>query len=159
MVLRAKISNDFSLSDLDFFLKSQEAYRKAGIAIEYVDSKEDVIIYKTDKKKMFKLYPEMGDSGLSLTDRERKPYKIHLSKENWKRVPEHLGSEYEDLQSYRIALISHEIAHALGHDHVHCACVGCPADVRQQPSRHLHGCKPTTKVIFNAKSPFTADNF
>jgi len=159
MTLRAKISNDFSLSDLDFFIQSQEAYRKAGIKIDFVEKNEDVVVYKTDKKKMKKIYPEMGDAGLSLTDREDRPYKIHLAKENWNKVPAHLGSEYEDLASYRIALVSHEFAHALGHDHVHCACVGCPADVRQQPSRNLRGCVPTTKVIFNPKSPFTRDNF
>jgi len=159
MNLRVKISNDFNLKEMDFFLKSQNAYRKVGITVTFVDKGEDVIVHKTDRKAMKKLYPEMGDSGLSLTDRDVKPYAIHLSKENWNKVPVHLGSEYEDLPSYRIALISHELAHALGYDHVHCACVGCPSDVRQQPSRNLHGCKPTTKIIINPESPFTHDNF
>jgi len=159
MKLRVKISNEFTDSDLHFFRLSQAAFKKAKIAIEYVSKEQQVDIFKTNKKRMQELYPEIGDSGLSLTDREEHPIKIHLCEENWMTVPKHLGSEYDDLGAYRTALISHEFAHALGHDHVHCACVGCPSDVRQQPSRALKGCKPTTQVIFNPKSPFTSDNF
>jgi hypothetical protein len=156
MSLKVRISNEFK--DLSFFEKSKKAYATAGIKIEFVQTGEDVVVYKTSAKKMKALYPELGDS-LSLTDRNTSPYTIHLCQENWNKVPKHLGSEYTDQESYRIALISHELAHALGHDHVHCACVGCPSDVRQQPSRGLRGCKPTTLVIFNEKSPFTTDNF
>jgi hypothetical protein len=144
---------------MQFFRASQDAFKKAGISVEFVEVSPDVKIFKTNKKKMKKLYPEIGDAGLSLTDREVSPNLIHLCEENWNKIPTHLGSEYEDLTSYRVALISHELAHALGYDHVHCACVGCPSDVRQQPSRNLRGCKPTTRVIINPKSPFTSDNF
>lgn len=158
MKLKVKISNEFD-DDLEFFEKSKEAYKKAGITIQYVESKEDVKIFKTSRKRMRQIYPEVANAGLSVTDRGKRPYLIHLSEENWNKIPKHLGSDYENLDSYRTALISHEFAHALGHDHVHCACVGCPSDVRQQPSRSLRGCVPTTQVIFNHKSPFTSDNF
>lgn len=157
MALKVKISNEFK--DLSFFEKSKRAYKKAGIDIQFVQSGQDVTVFKTSSKKILSFYPEIGDAQLSLTDRTTSPYTIHLCEENWNRIPKHLGSEYTSLPSYRVALISHELAHALGHDHVHCACVGCPSDVRQQPSRNLRGCLPTTDVIFNKESPFTSDNF
>jgi hypothetical protein len=108
---------------------------------------------------MKEIYPEVARSQLSVTDRGKRPMQIHLNGENWTRIPTHLGSEYKNLNDYRVALISHEFAHAFGHDHVTCACVGCKSDVRQQPSRGLDGCKPTTEVIFNPKSPHTDRNF
>ena len=107
---------------------------------------------------MSMIYPAVARAGLSVTDRGSSPMEIHLLKENWDAIPVHLGSEFTNLDDYRVALISHEFAHVLGHDHVSCACVGCEADTRQQPSRALEGCVPTTKVIFNPKSPHTSRN-
>lgn len=156
MKLRVKISNDFD--DLSNFQASKKAFDKAGIKISYVNSDYDAIIHMANRSEMMRLYPSVAKSGLSVTDRGVKPYKIFLSEENWNQIPKHLGSEYMNLKDYRTALISHEVAHALGYDHVHCRCVGCPADVRQQPSKGLKGCKPTTAVIISESSPKTSDN-
>ena len=153
--------DDFTPEERKYFRLSERAFQKAGITVREPEGKEavDVIVHKSFKSRMGKLYPEVAKAQLSVTERGgRRPWKIHLSGENWEAIPHHLGSEYTNLDDYRVALISHELAHALGHDHVHCACVGCEADVRQQPSRGLRGCVPTTKVIFNNKSPHTRDN-
>jgi hypothetical protein len=92
---------------------------------------------------------------LSTTDRRSLPFKIYLNEDNWAKIPS--TSDYKSLGAYRTALVSHEIAHALGHDHVSCRSKGAPSDVRQQPSLPLHGCKPTTKVVFHNKSPKRPD--
>ena len=145
----------FHPSEDHYFAKSIKAFRDAGISVTRTTSPQ-WLIFKTDRKTMRKLYPEVERASLSVTDRRAK--EVHLFKENWDAIPAHLGSEYKDLDDYRVALISHEIAHPLGHDHVTCACVGCESDVRQQPSRGLGGCKPTTRVVLNPKSPHTHRN-
>ena len=145
----------FLPSEDHYFAKSIEAFRDAGISVSR-SSKPEWLIFKTDRKTMRKLYPEVERASLSVTDRRAK--EVHLFQENWDAIPVHLGSEYTNLHDYRVALISHEIAHTLGHDHVTCACVGCVSDVRQQPSRGLGGCKPTTRVVLNPKSPHTHRN-
>ena len=96
---------------------------------------------------------------LSVTMRSSRPYKIFINSNNWSRLPS--KSDYNSipsgLESYRTALLSHEFAHALGHDHVGCRGQGYLSDVRQQPSLPLDGCRPTKKVIFSAKSPHRPD--
>jgi hypothetical protein len=145
----------FKPSEDHYFSESIEAFRKAGITVKRSRTPE-WIIFKTDRKTMRKLYPSVERASLSVTDRRAK--EVHLFEENWNAIPTHLGSEYTNLHDYRVALISHEIAHTLGHDHVTCACVGCESDVRQQPSRELHGCVPTRNVVFHDDSPHTHRN-
>ena len=145
----------FRPSEDRYFAESIDAFRMAGIRI-HRSKNPQWIIFKTNRKTMRKLYPEVERASLSVTDRATK--EVHLFEENWDCIPTHLGSEYTNLDDYRVALISHEIAHTLGHDHVTCACVGCESDVRQQPSRGLHGCIPTPRVVFHDSSPHTERN-
>ena len=92
---------------------------------------------------------------LSTTDRTTRPFKIYFNEQNWSKIPR--TSEYDSLDDYRTALVSHEFAHAIGHDHVGCRSKGALSDVRQQPSLPLDGCKPTTRVILNRSSPKRPD--
>lgn len=152
----------FSPSDAKFFHQSEDAFARVGISVRQASESETptCIVFKSSKKDLERHYPpHIANAQLSITDRGKTPIQVHLCAENWTRIPKHLGSEYTSLADYRVALISHEFAHVLGHDHVHCACVGCESDVRQQPSRSLKGCRPTTRVVFNPKSPPTDDNF
>jgi hypothetical protein len=149
----------FKSSDNKYFRQSEDAFAEVGLSLKTCTTDPDVIVHLTPHAQMRKLYPQVANVQLSVTDRGKSPVQIHINGENWNRIPTHLGSEYKKLHDYRVALLSHEFAHAYGHDHVSCACVGCISDVRQQPSRALGGCKPTTKVVFNPKSPHSNVNF
>jgi hypothetical protein len=152
----------FSALEQNLFLLCEEAYKRAGFRVTQVPhgSSCDVIVHLTTQKEMAKLYPELKSHGLSLTDRSLSPMHIHLHLENWLHIPTHLGSDFKHLDAYRKALIEHELAHALGYDHVGCACKGCPRDTRQQPSRSSGGCDPNhAEVIINPKSPYSSVNF
>ena len=153
--------NNFSESEKRLFRQSEEAYKTAGFTVRESKYHPDVIVHLSTDKKLKELYPELKkyDSKLSLTDRSIDPYHIHLHLENWLAVPRHQGSGYTSLDSYRLALINHEFVHALGHDHVKCKCEGCPSDVRQQPSRNLGGCLPTTKIVFHKDAEYSSVNF
>jgi hypothetical protein len=159
-LLYALAPDNFSVSEEKLFKESEDAYAEAGFSVKRGND-PDVIVHLTTDKQLKELYPQLKkySSKLSLTDRSLDPMHIHLHLENWLAVPHAQGSEYPSLKSYRLALINHEFVHALGHDHVKCACKDCPSDVRQQPSRNLGGCLPTTKVVFHKDAKYSSVNF
>jgi hypothetical protein len=50
------------------------------------------------------------------------------------------------LEDYRQYLVSHEMGHILGKEHVKCPCKGCPAPIMMQQTRGIAQCNPNTNV-------------
>ena len=50
------------------------------------------------------------------------------------------------LKSYRQYMVSHEMGHVLGFDHVKCPAHGHPAPIMMQQTKGIAGCTPNTKL-------------
>jgi hypothetical protein len=55
------------------------------------------------------------------------------------------------LDDYRQYMVSHEMGHILGHDHVTCPSPGAPAPIMLQQTKGIGKCKPNTKLTANDK--------
>jgi hypothetical protein len=51
-----------------------------------------------------------------------------------------------DLEDYRQYVISHEMGHILGHDHVKCSKKGAAAPIMMQQTLGIGECRPNTRV-------------
>ncbi|PPK98767.1 uncharacterized protein DUF3152 [Kineococcus xinjiangensis] len=64
---------------------------------------------------------------------------VVLTSHRWTLGIEDYG---EDRTAYRQYLVTHEVGHFLGHDHVSCPGVGRPAPTMMQQTKGLKGCLP-----------------
>jgi hypothetical protein len=125
--------------DLHFILTNQNQ----SLSLSKKEKLRRCTIVKTPESVMNNLFGSRKDlRGLSVTNMQT--HVVYIHEKNWNHIP--ASSEYLTLQAYREALINHELAHIFGHRHVSCPKAGLPSDVRQQPSKHLGGCLPTTSV-------------
>ena len=160
----------FGDADVQYFTLSEQAWAKQGVKLQLVEHEKDadVIVQLACKNTLAKLYnkknAKIAASGLSLTDRSTTPIQIFIHEDNWYALPKKHGTEFTSLDQYRVAILNHEFAHALGHDHVSCPCKpgeSCTRkmDVRQQPSRSLGGCLPHTEVVLHSDAKKSHVNF
>jgi hypothetical protein len=157
---------NFSADDAKVFKMAEKEWEKQAVLFVRVDEDKynpDVVVFKSTaadiKAKYAHKNAKIHRSGLSLTDRTTRPIQVHLHKDNWDSLPVAKGTDFKTIAAYRQALVQHELAHALGYMHVQCPCVGCPMDIRQQPSRNLGGCLPTTDVILYKDAKNSKVNF
>lgn len=73
---------------------------------------------------------------------------MYLNSERWLK-----GASKSKLQlkDYRQYMVSHEMGHILGYDHVGCPGNGEPAPIMLQQTKGIANCKPNTKLTENDK--------
>lgn len=65
---------------------------------------------------------------------------------NSKRWVEGASASKLPLDQYRQYMVSHEMGHILGHDHVQCPSPGAPAPIMLQQTKGIGHCVPNTKL-------------
>lgn len=65
---------------------------------------------------------------------------------NFKRWTDGAVASKLSLDDYRQYMVSHEMGHILGHDHVSCPASGAPAPIMLQQTKGIGACKPNTKL-------------
>ena len=133
---------DFSLKDFEtdvaICLADPNGWESKGYRFFQVKRTPQVVIHLSSKAGLRKAG---CDDTLSCAELGGKQMRINV--ENWKHGSARSG---QDLNGYRQYVISHEIGHILGHDHVKCPGKGHPAPIMIQQSLGLNGCLPNTNV-------------
>lgn len=141
VVKRYQIRNPSQVSAyIIIYLNDPEGWSKHGYFFEPVERNEDVLIRLSSTKTIDKVCGSV-QSGLSCATLGGRD--MYLNSERWFHgAPKSkLG-----LDNYRQYMVSHEIGHILGHEHVKCPCKGCEAPIMLQQTLGIGECKPNTNV-------------
>ena len=133
---------NFSLQDfardVAICLADPNGWESKGYRFFQVKRNPQVIIHLTSKAGLRKI-----GCNDNLSCAEFGGNEVRINADNWKHGSAKSG---QDLNGYRQYVISHEIGHILGHDHVKCPAKGQLAPIMLQQTLGLHGCLPNTNV-------------
>ena len=121
------------------YLNDPDGWSKHGYSFEPVESKESVLIRLSSPATIKKVCGLPGN----LSCAELGGRYMYLNADRWFN-----GASASKLSilNYRQYMVSHEIGHILGHDHVKCPCKNCPAPIMLQQTKGIGECQPNTKV-------------
>lgn len=78
---------------------------------------------------------------------------VVINQDRWQGATPSWNNAGGSLRDYRHMVVNHETGHWLGHGHAHCSAAGQPAQVMQQQSINLEGCKfnpwPTASELWS----------
>jgi len=121
------------------YLNDPDGWSTKGYFFEPVFSGQDVTIHLSSQPTIDK---NCGLEG-KLSCAELGGKTMWLNAERWY----HGASKSKlKLDDYRQYMVSHEIGHILGYDHVDCPGPGSPAPIMMQQTKGIGQCKPNTKV-------------
>ena len=133
---------DFSLQDfardVAICLADPNGWESKGYRFFQVKRNPQVRIRLTSKTGLRKIGCDDNLSCAELGGNE-----VRINADNWKHGSAKSG---QNLDGYRQYVISHEMGHILGQDHVKCPGKGLPAPIMLQQTLGLHGCLPNTNV-------------
>ena len=133
---------DFSLTDfaqeVAICLADPGGWKSQGYQFVRVKSNPQVIIHLSSVKGL----TAVGcDPTLSCAEMGGK--EMRINEQRWRHGSSKSG---QTLDGYRQYVISHEMGHILGRDHVKCPGRGQPAPIMIQQTLGLRGCLPNTNV-------------
>jgi hypothetical protein len=120
------------------YLADPDGWRSEGY--NFVRSKTpDVIIHLSSPEYLGK----NGCRDSSLSCAEMNGTHMYLNSMRW---TEGASPSKLELIDYRQYMVSHEMGHILGHEHVKCPSIGAPAPIMLQQTKGIGKCKPNTKL-------------
>lgn len=133
---------DFPLADFTqdvaICLEDPDGWVSKGYRFVRVTSKPHVTIHLTSLNGLKKAGCDRTLSCAIMGGRE-----MWINEKRWRHGTKRSG---QDLDGYRQYVISHEMGHILGRDHVKCPGKNIPAPVMIQQTIGLHGCSPNTNI-------------
>jgi hypothetical protein len=131
-----------NLAQVEFYvmtyLNHPDGWARHGYFFEPVESGERVLIRLSSSQTIGSICVDSNLSCAELGGRF-----MYLNADRWFHGA---SASKLDLDAYRMYMVSHEIGHILGHDHVQCPCRDCPAPIMMQQTLGIGQCKPNTKV-------------
>ena len=136
---------DFSLKDFEtdvaICLADPNGWESKGYRFFQVKRNSQVVIHLSSKAGLRKAG---CDDTLSCAELGGKQLRINA--DNWKHGSAKSG---QDLNGYRQYVISHEIGHILGFDHVKCPGKGLPVPIMTQQTISIGKCIPNIAITYN----------
>ena len=123
---------------LQIYLADPDGWEAHGYRFELVDANPDVIIRLVSHTSIVKL------CGLpnNLSCAEMNGKHMYLNAKRWMHGSPH---SKQSLEGYRQYVVSHEMGHILGYEHVKCPDNG-PAPIMMQQTLGIGQCTPNTKI-------------
>lgn len=124
-------------AEVEIILSSEQGWTTAdGIALQRVDADADIVVTLATPSTVDLLcFPLRTQGQVSCAQEQRAV--INLDRWQLGAQPSRL-----DIADYRTYVISHEVGHTLGHDHVDCPSPGAPAPVMMQQTHGIGECAP-----------------
>lgn len=126
--------------EIDIYLSDPDGWESRGYEFVRVETKPTVHIRLCSPRTML---TESGCKRDDLSCAEMNGHKMYLNAHRWTAGSAKSGQE---LDGYRQYVVSHEMGHILGHDHVKCPGPGQPAPIMMQQTLGIGECRPNTKV-------------
>lgn len=126
--------------EVDIYLADPEGWRSKGY--EFVrGGQEPTQVRVIHLSSASFIENQCGLTGLSCA--ELKGKHAWLNEDRWKKgAPKSRLA----LPEYRQYMVSHEVGHLLGYDHVECEGAGEPAPIMMQQTKGIGRCRPNTNV-------------
>lgn len=125
--------------EVAMYLADPDGWESRGYTFEAVERSPDVVIHLASPATLLK--SGCGDAGLSCAELNGR-----LMFLNAMRWTQGASASKLPLDEYRQYMVSHEMGHILGHNHVSCPTPGAPAPIMMQQTRGIGSCIPNTKL-------------
>jgi hypothetical protein len=125
--------------EVSMYLSDPDGWESRGYTFEEVERNPQVRIHLSSPNTIRKVGCEDG----TLSCAELGGHHLHLNAMRWTR-----GSAESKLplDEYRQYMVTHEMGHILGFEHVTCPGPGQPAPLMMQQTRGIGRCVPNTKL-------------
>ena len=125
--------------EVAMYLADPDGWESQGYEFEAVDRNASVVIHLTSPATLMK--SGCGDPNLSCAELGGR--NMYLNAMRWTKgaAPSRLS-----LDDYRQYMVSHEMGHILGHEHVSCPGHGQPVPIMVQQTLGIGACAPNTKL-------------